>query len=95
MENISQINLIIFREKHREGFSEWSQELGDLECLRHYLKTKRIGRISLRTYLMSLNRFVTIKSYVTPEQLTSDNYLWLINYPENESRFISVVHKGS
>jgi hypothetical protein len=95
METRSKTNLIIFREKQQEGFSEWSQELGDLECLRNYLKTKRIGRISLRTFLSPLNKFITIKSYVTPQQLTSDNYLWLIDYSENEARFISIINKTS
>jgi len=92
MEHTLQINLILFREKQQDGFSEWSREIGDVESLRNYLRTSRIGRVSLRTFLSPLNRFVTIKSWVTPDQLTHDNFLWLINNPGNEERFININH---
>lgn len=93
MKNLIKPMPITFREGRNQNFVEWKQEFENLESLRNYLRIKMIKLISLRVFVQPLDKTITLKSYVTPSDLTADNYRWLQESRLPEEKFIMVNHR--
>jgi len=81
---------VFFREEGRQKDKMWQMDFDNLECLRNYLRIKTIDRISLRTFVDGLGKFMTIKSFITPNELTQENYTWLREEMAHGDKFIAV-----
>ena len=95
MENINKPVPITFREGHNQGFVEWKQEFDNLESLRNYMRIKMIKWISLRMFVRPIEKMITLKSYVTPADLTPENYRWLQDSSLPDEKFIVVNYRSS
>lgn len=84
---------ITFREGRNHNFVEWKQEFENLESLRNYLRIKMIRLISLRVFVQPLEKTITLKSYVTPSDLTVENYRWLQESKLQGEKFIMVNYR--
>jgi hypothetical protein len=94
MKNLIKPMPITFREGRSQNYVEWKQEFDNLESLRNYLRIKMIKLISLRVFVQPLEKTITLKSYVTPSDLTSENYRWLQESSLPEEKFIMVNHRA-
>jgi hypothetical protein len=95
MEKINKPVQITFREGQNQGLVEWKQEFNDLESLRNYMRIKMIKWISLRTFVRPIDKMITLKSYVTPADLTQENYRWLQDANLSDEKFIVVNYRRS
>lgn len=95
MENICKPVPITFREGQSQGFIEWKQEFNSLDSLRNYMRIKMIKWISLRVFVRPIDKMVTLKSYVTPADLTQENYRWLQDSSLPDEKFIMVNYRRS
>jgi hypothetical protein len=95
MENINKPLPITFREGQNQGFVEWKQEFNNLESLKNYMRIKMINRISLRTFVGPIDKMITLKSHVTPADLTQENYRWLQDSSLPDEKFIMVNYRRS
>jgi hypothetical protein len=93
MEKMHEPMPITFREGRHQNYIEWKQEFDNLESLRNYLRIKMIKLISLRVFVQPLDKTITLKSYVTPSDLTAENYRWLQESRLPEEKFIMVNHR--
>ncbi len=87
--------MVFFKEGDHNGSKVWNKEFDNLECLRNYLRIKTIQRFSLRTFVDGLGKLMTIKSHMTPNELTQENYLWLQEQDDPGDKFIMVNFKRS
>lgn len=95
MENINRPVPITFREGRNQNFVEWKHEFNNLESLRNYMRIKMIRWISLRTFIRPIDKMITLKSFVTPEDLTQENYKWLQDSSLPAEKFIIVNYRKS
>jgi hypothetical protein len=95
MENINKSIPITFRESQPQGFMEWKHEFDNLDSLRNYMRIKMIKWISLRMFVRSIEKMITLKSYVTPSDITPDNYRWLTDSSLPDEKFIVVNYRRS
>jgi hypothetical protein len=95
MENINKPLPITFREGQNQDFVEWKQEFNDLESLKNYMRFKMINRISLRAFVRPIDKMITLKSFVTPADLTQENYRWLQDSSLPNEKFIMVNYRRS
>jgi hypothetical protein len=95
MENTNKPMPITFREGQPQNFVEWKQEFDNIESLRNYMRLKMIKWISLRMFVRPLEKTITLKSYVTPADLTIDNYKWLQESTLPDEKFIMVNYRRS
>jgi hypothetical protein len=93
MKNLIKPMPITFREGRSQNYVEWKKEFDNLESLRNYLRIKMIKLISLRVFVQPLEKTITLKSYVTPSDLTAENYRWLQESRLPEEKFIMVNHR--
>jgi len=93
MENINKPIPITFREGRHQNYTEWKQEFNNLESLKNYLRIRMIQLISLRMFVQPLEKTITLKSYVTPSDLTADNYRWLQDSDFPDEKFIMVNYR--
>ncbi len=54
-----------------------------------------IKLISLRMFVEPLEKTITLKSYVTPSDLTAENYRWLQESSLPDEKFIVVNYRRS
>jgi hypothetical protein len=87
--------VVFFKEEDPHNGKEWHMEFDNLECLRNYLRIKTIQRFSLRAFVDGLGKLMTIKSYITPNELTQENYIWLQDKIAPGDKFIVVNFKRS
>lgn len=95
MENKNKPVPITFREGQHQNYIEWKQEFDNLDSLRNYLRIRMIKWISLRMFVGPLEKIITLKSYVTPADLTMENYRWLQESTWPDEKFIMVNWKRS
>jgi hypothetical protein len=93
MENNNKPMPITFREGRNQNYIEWKQDFDNLESLRNYLRIKMIKIISLRVFVQPLDKTITLKSYVSPSDLTAENYRWLQESRLPGDKFIMVNHR--
>jgi hypothetical protein len=93
MENMNKPVPVTFRAGHDQDFVEWKHEFSDMESLRNYMKLKMIRNISLRVFVRPIDKMITLKSFVTPSELTTDNYKWLLDADSADEKFIVVNHR--
>jgi len=86
---------VFFREEGWKNGKSWHREFESLEGLKNYLKFKTIQRLSLRTFVDGLGKLMTIKSHITPNELTQDNYSWLQDDTASGNKFIVVNYRKS
>jgi hypothetical protein len=84
---------ITFREGQHQNWVEWKKEFDNLESLKNYLRIRMIKSISLRMFVQPLDKVITLKSYVTPADLTVDNYRWLQESTIPDEKFIMVNYR--
>ena len=87
--------VVFFREENRQSSKAWQMEFDNLECLKNYLRFKTIRRFSLRTFVEGLGKLMTIKSYITPNELTQENFMWLKENSTSGNKFIVVNYRSS
>ena len=87
--------VVFFKEENRQSGKAWQMEFDNLESLKNYLRFKTIRRFSLRTFVEGLGKLMTIKSYITPNELTQDNYMWLKENSASGDKFILVNYRRS
>ena len=90
MGNEQHKTVVFFKEGDQQGGKVWNREFDNLECLRNYLRFKTIQRVSLRTFVEGLGKLMTVKSHITPNELTQDNYMWLQENDSSGDKFIVV-----
>jgi len=95
METKKNKTLVYFQEGDQLTGKTWNKEFDNLECLRNYLRIKTISRFSLRTFVDGLGKLMTVKSHITPNDLTQDNYMWLQENTSSQEKFIVVNYKRS
>lgn len=95
MENIQKTMPITFREGLNQGFVEWKHEFNNLESLKNYMRIKMIKTISLRVFVPPMHKMITLKSYVSPADLTPENYSWLQDSNLADEKFILVNYRRS
>jgi len=84
---------ITFKEGQKDKMKVWNYRFENLESLRNYLKIKMIQRVSIRAFVSGLNKMVTLKSYIAPNDLTEENYNWLSEGGSDEEKFIMVNYR--
>ena len=87
--------MVFFREGDQQNGKIWNKEFDNLECLRNYLRFKTIRRLSLRTFVDGLGKLMTVKSHITPNELTQENYIWLQENDDSGDKFIMVNFRRS
>ena len=87
--------LVFFKEEDQKNGKAWHMEFDSLECLKNYLRFKTIQRFSLRTFVDGLGKLMTIKSHITPNELTQENYMWLQEDTASGEKYIVVNYRRS
>jgi hypothetical protein len=95
METTKKKTIVSFRYGDSENRQIWNKEFDNLESLRNYLRVKTIQRLSIRTFVEGLGKLMTIKSYITPNELTQENFIWFQDSNSPEEKFIVVNCKRS